>query len=1262
MTDKILKIYSKQEVEKSTLQYFKNDELATNVWLSKYCLKDEKNYYELNPDDMHHRLAKEFFSIEKTYNNDISKNLSEYGKKRETLTEEKIFNYFKNFKYISPQGSIMNMLGNNDVIGSLSNCVVVPKIFDSYGGIMFADQQLAQLFKRRCGAGIDISTLRPAKYKVTNAAGTSTGAISFMERFSNTTREVGQCLIFNSLILTKDGIKEIRNITNNDYVWTRIGWVKVNKLINNGKKETYKLKTKRGYEIISSCEHIYLNGDNKETKLKDFNIGDNVVLLVGSDTNFEELSLEHIEYVSKQPHSIINLNKLSFPKLLNKDLAYLLGYSYGDGHFSYNRKGKPETLHLSIHGNDTETLKKLQNIILSEFNYIAKEKKGSGNVKKLNIYSVELCEWLKYNEIAKEKAFNIKIPNLILKSNSDIQMSFFSGYFDADGCAHKTGKNVRASSISHDFILEMQKLLLGNGVISNIQTFISKEKNRHVEYRLNIQGSYSQEQLIFKTNSIKLKNMTRCSMQENILSPYTYKNFNHLVNIRKNFPYVPMYNNRKISISALNKLYKKTENEEKISFIDEIINIEKFGEYDTYDLKLDEEHLFWCEGFYVHNSGRRGALMTSIDVRHPDIFDFVKIKRDLKKVTGSNISIMLRDDFMEAVTKNDKYVLRFPVDSNIEDALITKEINAIDLWNEIIKSAHQCAEPGLIFKDRQHLYSTSSIYPNWLNISTNPCSEIAMNDDSCRLMIVNYFGCVINPFTKQAIFDFNKLYEISYEAQRLIDDLVDLELLAVKKIINKIKNDPEPEYIKSVELETWKNLYNKGKAGRRTGLGFTGIGDVFASLGLKYDSNEAMKLLNKISETKFLAEFDSSIDMAIQRGKFDDFNPEYENKSEFVLMIKNEYPELYERMMKFGRRNISISTVAPTGSLSILTQTTSGIEPLFMIGYKRRKKINPNEKNVKIDFVDEMGDSWIEFEVLHPRVKEWKEINNVSDVNINNPYIGSTASEIDWLKRIKIQSIVQKYVTHSISSTINLPKDVTPEKVSEIYLEAWKMKLKGITVYRDGSRSGVLIADESKKEVVEFQENNAPKRPKRLKGEIHRFQNNLEKWIAVVGLKDGKPYELFTGLLINGLSNIPLNIKDCEIVKNIIETEELDENGKLIKVRKKRYDIEYTDSNGIKQIHIGLNQAFNPEFWNYAKLISGILRHGMPLIKVYELIDSLTFREENINTWKNGVVRVIKRYIIDGEKTKGKCPECGGTDFIFEEGCIRCKNCSWGKC
>ena len=838
--------YTIEELKKSTLNYFHDDFLATNVWITKYALKDkEENYYELNPDDMHHRLAKEFFSIEKTYTNDINKNLSEYGKKRDVLTEEKIFNYFKNFKYISPQGSIMSMLGNNNVIGSLSNCVVIPKIFDSYGGIMFADQQLAQLFKRRCGAGCDISTLRPKNTKVTNAAGTTTGAISFMERFSNTTREVGQ-------------------------------------------------------------------------------------------------------------------------------------------------------------------------------------------------------------------------------------------------------------------------------------------------------------------------------------------------------------------------------------------------------------------------SGRRGALMTSIDVRHPDIFDFVKIKRDLKKVTGSNISIMLRDDFMEAVIKNEKYVLRFPVDFDIENALVIKEINAIDLWNEIIKSAHQCAEPGLIFKDRQHLYSTSSIYPNWTNISTNPCSEIAMNDDSCRLMIVNYFGCVENPFTKQSKFDFDKLYEISYEAQRLIDDLVDLELLAVEKIINKIKNDPEPEYIKSVELETWKNLYNKGKAGRRTGLGFTGIGDVFASLGLKYDSDEAMKLLDKISETKFLGEFDSSIDMAIQRGKFYDFNPEYENKSEFIMMIKNEYPELYKRMMINGRRNISISTVAPTGSLSILTQTTSGIEPLFMIGYKRRKKINPNEKNVKIDFVDEMGDSWTEFEVLHPRVKEWKEINNVSDVNINNPYIGSTASEIDWLKRIKIQSIVQKYVTHSISSTINLPKDVTPEKVSEIYLEAWKMKLKGITVYRDGSRSGILVSNNEN----EFRENNAPKRPKRLKAEIHRFQNNLEKWVAVVGMKDGKPYELFTGANINGLSKLPPNIKDCEVVKNIIEG--IDADGKPTRI--KRYDIEYIDSDGIKQIHTGLNHAFNPEYWNYAKLISGILRHGMPLIKVYELIDSLTFREENINTWKNGVTRTIKRYIKDGEKAKGICQNCGSEHLEFKEGCMVCMNCGSSKC
>ena len=421
-----------------------------------------------------------------------------------------------------------------------------------------------------------------------------------------------------------------------------------------------------------------------------------------------------------------------------------------------------------------------------------------------------------------------------------------------------------------------------------------------------------------------------------------------------------------------------------------------------------------------------------------------------------------------------------------------------------------------------------------------------------------------------------------------------------------------------------------------------------------------MNVIEKISKTKFIAEFDSSIDMAIQRGKFEDFNPIYENKSDFVKMIKNEYNDLYNRMMKFGRRNISISTVAPTGSLSILTQTSSGIEPIYQIGYKRRKKINPQDKDAKIDFVDDLGDSWTEFDVLHYRVKQWLNINNINNINVayeKSPYVGSTAPEIDWIKRVKIQSIVQRYVTHSISSTINLCEDVSVEKVSEIYLESWKQGLKGITVYRDGSRSGVLVSNktEKKENNINFHEDvHAPKRPKRLKAEIYRFQNNLEKWIAVVGMLDGRPYEIFTGKLINGLSKLPNNIKDCEVVKNIIE----DENGN----KTKRYDIEYTDADGIKQSHTGLNHAFNPEYWNNAKLISGILRHRMPLISLYELINSLNFKEETINTWKNGVVRVIKKYIKDGEKIKGKCPSCGGEHLEFKEGCMTCMDCGGSLC
>lgn len=1257
MTENLQKTYTKQEVEKATLNYFKGDKLAADVWIRKYCLKDENNYYELTPDDMHRRLANKFSLIENKYENTYSENLSNYGKKREFLTEDKIFDYFKDFKYISPQGSIMNVLGNDNVIGSLSNCVVIPRPYDSYGGIMYSDQQLAQLFKRRCGAGIDISTLRPNNSKVTNAAGTSTGAVSFMERFSNTTREVGQCLHESTLILTKHGIKEIKNVEIGDYVWTENEWVLVANTIKN-KKKTFKLKTIFGNEIIASKDHVFATITG-EKRVEEFNVGDQITMIYGNgneNNQYQKLEIPNME------NSGNKLVKHALPEELNEDLGYILGYMYGDG--SFNKKISKTTgnhigtgISLACALDRPEIIEKLKINWKKSFKSELNTKKCDGEWLVLIKSSQQIYKFLVNNEIAKQKAGHLIFPKKIINSPSPVQLAFISGYFDADGYASDKKKGYVFNSIDKDFLSIIKYILSSYGILTKLHVEDRSEKKWQDIYSLCVVGASSKIKLKSALNeSLKLEKATLSANRDCFLSIYKT---NELINIKNHhkYSYIPD-NSQYLSVNVLRRLNEdnvETKISNPVLYQDFIEDINEFeDESNVYDLVLIDTHLFWANGFYAHNSARRGALMTSIDVRHPDIFEFVKIKRDLKKVTGSNISVMLRDDFMTAVNNNEKYTLRFPVDVSIENAKITKEINAVDLWNEIIISAHMSAEPGLIFKDRQHLYSTSSIYPNWENISTNPCSEIAMNDDSCRLMIVNYFGCVENPFTENAKFNFEKLYEISYEAQRLIDDLVDLELIAVEKIINKIKNDGEPDFIKQVELNTWENLYRKGKSGRRTGLGFTAIGDVFAAFGMKYDSDEAMKLLNKISETKFLAEFDSSIDMAIQRGKFEDFNPEHENKSEFIQMMKNEYPELYDRMMKNGRRNISISTVAPTGSLSILTQTTSGIEPLFMTAYKRRKKINPNEKNIKIDFIDDMGDAWVEFLVLHPRLKQWKEINNVDDPLIDNPYIGSTATEIDWIKRIKIQSIVQKYVTHSISSTINLPNDVSIDKVSKIYLEAWKNKLKGITVYRDGSRDGVLISNDDKKEPELLEEVHAPKRPKRLKGEIHRFQNNMEKWIAVVGIKDGRPYEIFTGRYENGLSNLPTGLKECEVVKNIIE----DQNSK----KSKRYDIEYVDSKGEKHVHEGLSHSFNPEYWNYAKFISGVLRHRMPLVYVYELINSLTFQEDHINTWKNGVARVIKRYINDGEKGNGKCPECGSEHLEYKEGCLTCMSCGNSKC
>jgi ribonucleoside-diphosphate reductase alpha chain len=655
----------------------------------------------------------------------------------------------------------------------------------------------------------------------------------------------------------------------------------------------------------------------------------------------------------------------------------------------------------------------------------------------------------------------------------------------------------------------------------------------------------------------------------------------------------------------------------------------------------------------VAQNGRRGALMLTMDIAHPDIEDFVTIKQDLTKITGANVSIRLSDEFMMAVVNDSDFTLRWPIDS--DSPVHTKTIKAKSLWDTIIKCAHNTAEPGLIFWDRQHYYSTSSIYPGFKNSSTNPCSEIAMQGgDSCRLIALNLYSFVENPFTNEARFDFEKFYKIVYESQRLMDDLVDLELEAVDKIFNKIMHDKEPTNIKQVEIDIWKLLYQTGKKGRRTGLGFTALADTMAALGKKFDTDEALSVIDEIMKTKLKGEFDSSIDMAITRGKFEIFNPEIEQFSEFIQMMSKEFPDQYSRMMRHGRRNISISTVAPTGSLSMLAQTSSGIEPVFLLSYKRRRKVNPETSNAKVAYVDALGDAFEEFDVYHNKYKKWMEISGMTDVK-DSPYNGATAPEINWEKRVEMQALVQKYTTHSISSTINLPSDVSVEMVGDIYIESWKKGLKGITVYRDGSRSGILVSmDDDKK----GQKNDAfytntifPKRPKKIEAKVIRFQNDYDKWVAVVGLIDNKPYEIFTGKIEDAFI-LPVWLEKGWVIKNKDESDQT------------RYDFQFLDKQGYKITFEGLSRTFDKEYWNYAKLISGVLRHGMPIQYVVELINNLNMYDENINTWKNGIARALKQFVADGTQAADKkCHECGDPEgLIYEEGCLKCKNCGQTKC
>jgi ribonucleoside-diphosphate reductase alpha chain len=684
----------------------------------------------------------------------------------------------------------------------------------------------------------------------------------------------------------------------------------------------------------------------------------------------------------------------------------------------------------------------------------------------------------------------------------------------------------------------------------------------------------------------------------------------------------------------------------------------------------------------VAQDGRRGALMLSVSIKHPDSEAFIDAKMTEGKVTGANVSVKIDDDFMKAAIEGKTYVQQFPTDG--KDVKATKEISAKDLWAKIVHNAWKSAEPGVLFWDTIIRESIPDCYADlgFRTVSTNPCGEIPLCPyDSCRLISINLYSYVEKPFTPKAYFDYDKFKTHAQFAQRIMDDIVDLEMEKIDLIIDKIKKDPQTMEVKQTELHLWEKIQEKSGKGRRTGVGITAEGDMLAAMGLRYGTQEATDFSVNIHKTLALNAYRSSVNMAKERGAFAIYDAKREEKNPFVLRLKEADPELYADMAKYGRRNIACLTIAPTGTTSLMTQTTSGIEPVFMPVYKRRRKVNPNDSDVHVDFVDEVGDSFEEYIVYHRKFLEWMKVNGydttkrysqeeIDGLVAKSPYYKATANDVDWLMKVRMQGAIQKWVDHSISVTVNLPNDVDEALVNKLYVEAWKSGCKGCTIYRDGSRSGVMISVSNKEKKADpseqVKDNNmegkqtypcerpevTEVRPKELECEVVRFQNNKEKWVAFVGLLDGYPYEIFTGLQDDEEGIVlPKTITNGKIIK------QTNEDGSH------RYDFQFENKRGYKTTVEGLSEKFNPEYWNYAKLISGVLRYRMPIDHVIKLVGSLQLKDESINTWKNGVERALKKYIADGTQAKGqKCPVCGHESLVYQEGCLICTNCGASRC
>jgi len=1231
----IIATYSYEEAFEKSLKYFNGNDLAAKVFLDKYALRDNNDeLLEATPDQMHRRLAREFARIEK-------------DKFKKPLSEDEIFAYLDEFKRIIPQGSILYGLGNKFQTISLSNCFVLDSPLDSYGGIHRTDEQLSQISKRRGGTGLDVSHLRPQGSSTKNAARTSTGIIPFMERFSNSIREVGQCLHEDTLVLCLNGLKKIKSVEAGEQVWTENAWVPVWNVVKS-KKSCIQINMKSGRKIVCSSDHkIHTpEGEKKSGSLKQ---GDTITQIVGHGWEGKPVPLIHKEYERSEYNGSNRLNaNITLPEgELSQDLAYLLGYSYGDGYVASKTGCQHYALELATSHDWPGIESKLCTIIEDCFNKKCSIRIHQWKNNTLRLNSTRVVRFLKHNGLLKQKAEFIEFPKQIMSAGLAVAWSFIAGYFDADGCAQESKKVYKFASISKSFLSTIQHVLSACGIVSKIHHQGRARQGWKDLYTLSINGGRSQELFreFFSNKSIKIAGTDHWDKKRDF-SRTNYKITDFGSNSGRHSAIVT--NDSWLTYSTDTSVVEELDVDRDVLLLhEEVDSVENYEDgkiIDTYDLQLEDTHFFWANGVYVSNSGRRGALMQTCSIHHPEILEFAKVKRDLTKVTGANISVRLTDEFLDAVQKDKEYEQRWPVDS--ENPKISKMVNAREVWMHLVENAHAMAEPGLIFWDNIIRESPADCYASegFRTTATNPCSELPLSPlDSCRLLLLNLFAYVEHPFKKTARFNFDAFAEDVGIAQRLMDDVIDLEIEKIDQIIKKVMSDPEPVDIKKIELNLWKGVKSACERGRRTGTGITALGDTLAALGVEYGSDKGLKLVEKIYRTLKLSAYRGSVDMAKELGHFAVWNHEQEKECPFLLRIKEQDENLWNDMRKHGRRNISLLTTAPAGTVSILAKTinrfgtSSGIEPQFTVNpYTRRKKINPSDKNAKTDFVDQSGDHWQEFEVYPSAVLDWIDESGEKDLK-KSPWNNSCAEELDWKQRVKLQAAAQKHIDHSISSTLNLPEDVSVEQVAEIYETAWKAGVKGITVYRKNCRTGVLIEKNSERN-GSIVKTTAPKRPKSIDSEIYFTTVKGEHYFVIVGaLENGtEPYEIFVGN--NGFVSKRGPLK-----------------GATIRESRGRYNGIFDGDIELKNI----SSFCSDEEESLTRMVSTALRHGADASFV---VHQLEKAKGDLQSPSKAIARVLKKWIKDGTKITGEsCETCGG-DLKRESGCAICISCGASKC